>query len=49
MDGVKGVSKVGVSYMMDLVFVDYEPSLVSKEDIINTVKKAGYDAIPVAN
>lgn len=49
LDGVKGVSKVGVSYMMDLVFVDYEPSLVSKEDIINTVKKAGYDAIPVAN
>lgn len=49
LEGVKGVRKVGVSYMMDLVFVDYEPVTVSREDIVRIVKKAGYDAIPVAN
>lgn len=49
LEGVKGVRKVGVSLMMDLVFVDYEPNLVSKEEIIDIVKKTGYEAIPLAN
>jgi Cu+-exporting ATPase len=49
LEGVKGVRKVGVSFMMDLVFVDYEPNLVSKEEIIDVVKKTGYEAIPLAN
>lgn len=49
LEGVKGVSEVGVSFMMDLVLVDYDPSFVSKEEIISIVKKTGYDAIPVAN
>jgi copper chaperone CopZ len=49
LEGVKGVRKVGVSFMMDLVFVDYEPNLVSKEEIIDIVKKTGYEAIPLAN
>jgi copper chaperone CopZ len=48
LDGVKGVRKVGVSYMLDLVFVDHEPSVISREEIIGIIKKAGYDAIPVA-
>jgi copper chaperone CopZ len=49
LEGVKGVSKVGVSFMMDLVLVDYEPGQISKEEIISIVKKTGYNAIPVAN
>jgi len=49
LEGVRGVSKVGVSFMMDLVFIEYNPSLVSKEEIISIVKKTGYDAIPVAS
>ncbi len=48
LESVNGVRKVSVSLMLDLVYVDYEPSLISKEDIVSTVKKAGYDAIPVA-
>jgi len=47
LEGVKGVSKVGVSFMMDLALVDYEPSLLSEEEIISIVKKTGYDSIPV--
>jgi copper chaperone CopZ len=48
LESVNGVRKVGVSFMLDLVYVDYEPSVISKEDIVGIVKKAGYDAIPVA-
>jgi Cu+-exporting ATPase len=47
LESVKGVRKVGVSFMLDLVFVDYEPNVISREDIIGIVKKTGYDAIPV--
>lgn len=49
LEGVKGVRNVGVSYMMDLALVDYDPSVVNKEEIMSIVKKAGYDAVPVAN
>jgi len=45
---VKGIQKVGVSYMMDLVIVDYEPAAVSREEIVSIIKKTGYDAVPVA-
>ena len=33
---------------MDLVLVDYEPSMLTKEEIMGIVKKTGYDVIPVA-
>ena len=49
LEGLTGVQKVGVSYMMDLVFVDYEANKISKDTIVQIVKKTGYDAIPVAN
>jgi len=45
---MKGVRKVGVSYLLDLVLVDYEPSMLTKEEIMSIVKKTGYDVIPVA-
>jgi copper chaperone CopZ len=48
LEGVKGVRNVGVSYMMDLALVDYDPSVVSKEKIMNAVKKTGYDVVSVA-
>lgn len=49
LEGVKGVQKVGVSYMMDLALVDYEPKLITKDEIMGIIKKTGYDVIPVAN
>jgi len=48
LEGVSGVRDVGVSYMMDLALIDYDPSMVSKEEIVNTVRKTGYDVVPVA-
>ena len=47
LDGVEGGRKVSVSYMLDLVFVDHEPSVVSREEIVRIIKKTGYDVIPV--
>ncbi len=48
LEGVKGVRNVGVSYMMDLALVDYDPSMVSKEEIMRVVKKTGYEVVPIA-
>jgi len=44
----KGVKKVGVSYMLDLVLVDYDPNVLTKDDIMTLIKKTGYDIVPVA-
>jgi copper chaperone CopZ len=48
LEDLKGVRNVGVSYMMDLALVDYDPSVVSNEEIMRTVKKTGYEVVPVA-
>jgi copper chaperone CopZ len=31
--------------MLNLALVDYDPGLVSKEEIISAVKKIGYDVV----
>ncbi len=48
LESVKGVRNVGVSYMMDLALVEYDPSMVNKEEIMAIIKKTGYDVVPVA-
>jgi Cu+-exporting ATPase len=48
LEGVKGVRNVGVSYMMNLALVYYDPDVVSKEEIMKAVKKTGYDVISTA-
>jgi copper chaperone CopZ len=48
LEEVNGVRNVGVSYMMNLALVDYDPDVVSKEEIMKAVKKTGYDAISIA-
>ncbi len=49
LESINGVKNVGVSYMMDLALVDYDPSIITKDEIIGIIKKTGYDVIPVAN
>ncbi len=48
LENAKGVRKVGVSYLLDLVLVDYDPTVLSKDDIMSLVRKTGYDVLPVA-
>ena len=38
-----------MSYMMDLALVDYDPDVLSKEEIIGAVKRTGYDVVPVSS
>ncbi len=49
LESINGVKNVGVSYMMDLALVDYDSSIITKDEIIGIIKKTGYDVIPVAN
>ncbi len=42
----RGVKSVGANYMLDLILVDYDPTLTTEEDIIRCIKKAGYKAVP---
>ncbi len=49
LESINGVKNVGVSYMMDLALVDYDPSIITKDEIIGIIKKTGYDVIPIAN
>lgn len=41
----KGVKSVGAAYMLDLILVDYDPSLTNVEEIIGLIGKAGYKAV----
>ncbi len=49
LEGLNGVREVGVSYMMDLALVDYDPNVLTKEEIIGAVKRTGYDVVPVTS
>lgn len=41
----KGVRSVGANYMLDLILVDYEPTLTTDEEIIRIIERAGYKAV----
>lgn len=44
-----GVKWVGANVVLDLIFVDYDPDVTDRETILATVKKAGYEAVPLAS
>lgn len=41
----KGIRSVGANYMLDLILVDYEPTLTTEEEIIRIIERAGYKAV----
>jgi copper chaperone CopZ len=42
---VKGVERVWVNYVLDTVFVEFDPSIISGNDILQMIKqKTGYEA-----
>ena len=43
-----GIKKIGVDYMTDSVVVDYDPTLINKEEIKERLGKSGYKFIRVA-
>lgn len=42
-----GVVDVGINYMMDLVYVNHDPRLIDENQILELVRKSGYEPIPL--
>ncbi|MRN41676.1 MAG: hypothetical protein FIO02_11640, partial [Nitrosopumilales archaeon] len=38
----KGVKTIDINYMTDSVIIDYDPLLITKEEIKNKLEKSGY-------
>ena len=44
----KGITKIGINYMTDSVIVNFNPSLITNEQIKNRLEKSGYNFVRVA-
>jgi Cu+-exporting ATPase len=44
----KGVTKVDINFMTDSVIVNFNPSLITNEQIKNILEKSGYNFVRVA-
>jgi copper chaperone CopZ len=42
------VESVGANYLLDLILVDYDENVTNLPAILALIKKAGYEAIPMA-
>ncbi len=48
LEKANGVRSVGANSVADLVLVDYDEKMIDASGIAALIKKAGYEAIPVA-
>jgi len=44
----KGVMKIDINNMTDSVIVNFDPSLITKDDIKNRLEKSGYHFVRVS-
>ena len=42
---VNGVKRIDVDYMMDSVIVEFDPSILTKEEIKDRLEKSGYNFV----
>ena len=45
----QAVKKIDIDYMTDSVIVEYDPSLITKQDIKDRLEKSGYKFVRIAN
>jgi Cu+-exporting ATPase len=45
----EAVKKVAINYMTDGIIVEFEPSMITKEEIKNRLEKSGYKFVRVAS
>lgn len=45
LEKVRGVEWVHANPVLDLIFVDYDPSLVGPEEILSVIKRSGFTAV----
>jgi copper chaperone len=43
-----GIKTIDVDYMTDSVVVEFDPSVITKEEIKNTLEKSGYNFVRTA-
>ena len=43
------IKRIDIDYMTDTVFVEFEPSLISKEEIKRRLEKSGYKFVRVGH
>jgi copper chaperone CopZ len=48
LEKLRGIEWVGANPILDLIFVDYDPSLVDPEEIFMVVARTGYKAVRVS-
>jgi Cu+-exporting ATPase len=44
----KGVNNIDINYLTDSVIIDYDPLLITKEQIKNKLGKSGYNFVRLA-
>ncbi|GEM_PF-703868 len=42
-----GIINVGANQLLDLLLIDYDPSKVDEQSILETIKKTGYKAVRI--
>jgi copper chaperone len=42
---VNGVKRIDIDYMMDSVIVEFDPSILTKEEIKDRLEKSGYNFV----
>ena len=45
----QAVKKIDIDYMTDSIIVEFDPSLISKEEIKNKLERSGYKFVRVAS
>jgi Cu+-exporting ATPase len=44
---IKGIKKIDINYMTDSVVVEFDPSLITKQEIKERLEKSGYKFVRV--
>ena len=44
----KGVKRIDIDYMIDSVLIEFDPSIIAKEEIKDRLEKSGYNFVRTA-
>lgn len=47
--GEKGIKKINIDYMTDSVIIEFDPVLITKEQIKKQLEKSGYKFVRTSN
>ena len=45
LEGKEGIKSIGVNFLMDAAYVEFDPVKISEVSIKEAIKKAGYDSL----